>query len=238
MWGNALAAKWGYRTRDEAWIIGVIGGSIGVLTGIEIGMLQARLVEYGYFSPYVAVTAIVAARFCIRAGLLTALLSVLLWDFCISPSKYPGVSDLMAFASAFVVAVAVAPRDEKTPKDPPRHTRGMPMPFTRPADKSGNGHIDASFWGVTPSQVWAEDDWCGRQYGSIYVSELQNAGRRDCPPLSWIVRDMVRAGRFGGLEAGFIHKIESAAARPDVDLQEVQEFVPLADDHPDHRRFH
>lgn len=238
---SKLAERCGYQTHESARGFVLASGVITGLVLVEIGMLQMKLVEYGYFSPFVAVAAILSAKFCVRVGLAAALLSIVTWDYFIAPPVlqwvWPGWSDLMAFASAIVGALATAPRLQP-PLGPPRRSQGTPLPFTRGRDtRDGNG-LDASFWDVVPAGTWHEDDWCGRQYGSIYLAELQNPVRRGCPPLAWIVRDMVRNQRFGGIEAGFLNRIEVAAARPEMDLQEVREIALFADDDAEHRRVH
>jgi hypothetical protein len=90
-------------------------------------------------------------------------------------------------------AVAAATRAHPAPR--------LPFVLTR----RGPGSCDSrykSLWHVTPSGVWHQDCKLGEEYARIYL-EQEQAGKL-VPLLGWIVRDMIAAGRYTGIEAAFI----------------------------------
>lgn len=74
----------------------------------------------------------------------------------------------------------------------------------------------SSFWNVRASHVWAVDDQIGREYGRLFLNARQ-ARVPGTPPLSMIMRDMVKAGRWTGVEAGFNAVIEGEGLGRDND---------------------
>lgn len=60
----------------------------------------------------------------------------------------------------------------------------------------GNGRC---YWDVISTGDWAEDCRVGEEYARIWFEASTSM-----PPLAWILRDMVAAGRWTGVEVGFI----------------------------------
>jgi hypothetical protein len=81
------------------------------------------------------------------------------------------------------------------------------LPFTSQSDD-----LDASlirtgkrFWTVTPSGNWIEDCKLGEEYARLYLERI-NTGS-STPLMCWIVADMIKAGRYTGVECGFIQAV-------------------------------
>jgi len=223
-----FAVRFGYEPTSGWSIVYVPVLACAIITASNSGLAWAHLVETGYFSPYVAATAIISSRFCVRAGVLSAVLSALFYNFFITPPvlafSVPGTADLTAYAAAIVAAFAVAPRSPKTAlssESPASLKSGLPFVETKKNGK--NGSAQAAFWSVEPSYDWKEDDMVGREYGRIYVDLIQRDGH-GAPPLAYIVNDMIRQGRVTGLEAGFSSAIEQAARRRDIHIARARSF--------------
>ena len=71
----------------------------------------------------------------------------------------------------------------------------------------GNGR---RYWGVISSGNWVDDCQVGEEYGRIYLERVKSG--EPYPLLCWIVRDMIVAGRFTGVECGFIQCVFHARA--------------------------
>lgn len=61
---------------------------------------------------------------------------------------------------------------------------------------------DKRFWSVAASGDWCEDSRKGAEYARLYVAHIRATGRG--PLLSWIVKDMIKAGSWTGIEAAFL----------------------------------
>jgi len=61
---------------------------------------------------------------------------------------------------------------------------------------------DERFWSVAASGDWGEDSRKGAEYARLYVAHMRATGRG--PLLSWIVKDMIKAGTWTGIEAAFL----------------------------------
>lgn len=211
---KAVAERMGYEALDGAKVIFIPIVTIVTLTVANIILAEAKIVKYGYISPYVAAVAILSNRVCVRAGLISALVAIPLYNFFIMPPTWafslPSVAEATAYISMLVVAVVVAPRVRwKEPPLPLTHDKSKPLPFTRKG--RGGDAADTLTWDPSPSMVWATDDYIGREYGRIYVECLRDR-TPETPPLSFIASDMVKRGAFTGVEAGFMHVVERAAA--------------------------
>lgn len=215
VWRSQIQAL-GYAPANGLWVV-----VYPVATVIGIGAAQwilAKLhqIDYAYFSPFVAVSAAISARICLRSGLLVAVLSALAFMLFLprpTDALLPNLSEFVAIASAVTVVFFTAPR--MAGGDPPeavtKPTSKDPLPFMRPR-KPGNGDDasrEASSWAVQASGNWSEDDWYGRQMAKTWRNRLKTRSG-DCPTLSMIVRDMVRGGRWTGVEAGFCSSVESS----------------------------
>lgn len=185
------------------------------LTAIILVLLVGHLlisigaVKSVYSSPFVALCAVVSNRVCIRAGMLTAILSVVCHEFFFAAPYWmlnaPTPEQAVAYGANFLAAWLVARRVPVPPKPrAPSDTR--PLPFVGPASRD-----QKSFWVVEGGRDWIKDCAVGAEYGRIYLDHM--AERSPCPALAWIVRDMVRARQWTGVEAGFMSAVERAAAR-------------------------
>lgn len=73
------------------------------------------------------------------------------------------------------------------------------LPFVR----ESAGSVD--FWAVVPSGDWSQDNAQGREHAdacAAYMRETHNAG-----VLGGVVRSMIAAGRYEGVEVGFMTRI-------------------------------
>lgn len=213
--GVTIAQRFGYEVSNGPSVWALPVAVVATLTVGNTALAALGLVEYGYFSPYVAAAAGVSARLCIRSGLLTALLSILAWDLFIVPPilalKIPSVAEAVAWSAAIVAVILCAPRAKPGPPAKPMDRRA-PLPFVRKKPDNGNGTShDASCWAPTRTGDWQADDHYGRQIGRLWVDKRQN-GEPGAPPLAFIVHDMIEDGAWSGVEAGFTHAIERAAA--------------------------
>lgn len=200
------------RTNDGTAIVVPVVAVFGLAT---FGWLLERwgLVRGFYASPFVLLAGVVANRVCIRAGLMSALLGAVVFDVVFAAPRWqlslPTVEEFLAYSSMFAIAVAVARRQPVERDPPPPHQAGQSLPFTsqRPKTTRDDGSPDGtslmamSFWSVEATEVWADDTEVGIQYGRIYMDAVRRGSA--VMPLAWIVRDMIKSGKFTGVEAGF-----------------------------------
>ncbi len=94
-------------------------------------------------------------------------------------------------------------RAEKS-RVPNRPYKRSDLAFVRVDD-----HGETNCWAVTPSGNDREDYETGFQYGREAVAFIE---QKDSPQLLiHVLQDMVKAGQFNHLEAGFAHAVASAA---------------------------
>lgn len=186
--------------------------AVTVMTAVGVTLKQGGLLTGWYFSPYLLVVGLIANRVCLRAGLLTAALSALSHEYVFAGSHlsldWPTPEMLIGYLSTIPLAVVVARRVDWMPPAPMHdtHTSDV-MPFTQ-TDRSEGG--STRYWAVEPSGVWADDVLVGAAYGRVYVDLLR---RSAAPPMGWILRDMIKAGKWTGVEAGFASIVAKAASR-------------------------
>ena len=183
----------------------ILALALAVMAGKFI--LATGLVKSIYASPFVALSALIANRVCLRAGLLTAALSVITHEFFFAAPyhqlNWPTQEQALAYAANFLAAYAVARR---VPMPPPRGpsslgAHGLPFAVIPAAD------APRVFWVAESDGDWVRDADVGQEYGRIYLEQMR-AGY--APPLGWIIRDMIAAGRYGGVEAGFCSTVALA----------------------------
>ena len=172
------------------------------------GLLAERfaIVPAWYASPYVAMVGLIASRFGTSPALLASVLSALAYNHIFIPPKWqfqplePG--EYFIYGSMVLVSFLAAPKGLIAV--PTRRKKGAipALPFTR--DGQGNGA--PVWWDVKPSGEWADDCDVGAEYARIYAEMAASGAKK--PLLAWILRDMIRAGKFGGVEAGFAQAIE------------------------------
>jgi len=184
------------------------------------GMLakNSGLLGGWYYAPYAAIVGLISNRVCLRAGLITALLSAVSHEYVFAGKSmgfdWPATEQLLGYLSTIPLAVAVGRRVDWIPPPPqPTDAVSEPMPFTQ-SDRN-RADKPRSYWAVEPSGAWSDDVDVGVAYGRIYVDRLR---RSAAPPMSWVIRDMIKAGRWTGVEAGFASTIAGAASlRSDAD---------------------
>lgn len=164
-----------------------------------------------YSSAYVMGCALVANRVCLRAGIVCAGLSAITHSYVFVHPRWafevPPPEQAIAYFTMFVVAYAVGRREavRRPPTDDPI-VPGATMPFT-----AESRHDDTRrFWVVESSGDWSEDTQVGSEYGRIYLECARRSHR--APLLGWVVADMIRGGRYTGVEAGFLSVVGRAAA--------------------------
>jgi hypothetical protein len=137
-------------------------------------------------------------------------------DLINSQPRSPTKDELVALLAAYGMARAETPTSRETEEadaasnvvmevlppapdlpfvsdHPERHARGL----------HGTGRC---FWDVKSSGVWCEDCELGAEYGRLYLEHLRRTGKPD-PLMCWIVADMIAAGRWSGVECGFVQTV-------------------------------
>ena len=201
--------------------------TVGMLTAVNDAAVDNGVYPVPYLSLYVAVVALLANRVCVRAGLLGAALSALSYDYWFSGGDHygfvtPSINEAMAYVVMFGLAVAIAPRNP--PADPPDRQSfgaGSELPFTtkdtNDLEKSLHG-VGVRYWSVEASGDWIEDCAVGSEYARIFIERVK--ARQSRPLMAWIVRDMVTAGRWTGVECGFIQGVARASAAAIMNLEQ------------------
>ena len=200
--------------------------TVGALTAVNEAAVRLGVFPLPYLSVYMAAVALLANRVCVRAGLLGAALSVVTYDFWFSGGSHtgfvvPNINEAVAYLVMFGVAVAIAPRSP--PADPPDRQifgAGSELPFTtkdtNDLEKSLHG-IGVRYWSVETSGNWIEDCAVGSEYARIFIERVK--ARKSRPLMAWIVRDMVTAGRWTGVECGFIQGVARASSAAIMNLE-------------------
>lgn len=189
---------------DSASVILIPLLAVAIAIAIGYALISIGVVKSIYSSPFVALCAFVSNRVCLRAGMVTAFLSVLAHEFCFAAPylslDWPSMEQGLAYGANFAAAYLVARRCPPAPEATARNDGSAPLPFIGTTEQS-----DKSFWVVAGGRNWTEDVTVGAEYARIYLTEART-------PLAWIMRDMVRTGRWTGVEVGFCSVIGRAAA--------------------------
>lgn len=141
----------------------------------------------------------------LRQGLIAAGLSFPWINIIHAPDRafsIPTVNEVVVYVviliSAWIVGRShdrIVALDKPVILRPPSRS-GSALPFT--------GGTSKSFWQVMPSGDWIADCEVGAAYAAIYARHVkENSGI----PLCWIVQDMIKSGRYTGIEAGFMGEI-------------------------------
>jgi hypothetical protein len=216
----AAQRRWDYDGRPRnlamaaAWTVG--------LTGFGIIAERIGIVDQWYGgAPFVALVAVIASRLGLRSALLAAALSALALNYFFLPVgqpdgfSWPDRVHWTLYGSMLIVACLVA--RTRAPNDPTTFDRGQNLPFTghtdtnntdRPGGLHSNGWV---FWDVRPTGDWSADTHLGAEYCRIWASRAQHGERR--PLLSWVLHDMIKAGKWSGIEAGWASALEQRAFR-------------------------
>lgn len=191
---------------------------VGAFTALGDLAVSARILNGWYSSPYVVLCAVAANRICVRAGVWCAVLSILAHAYVFVGERWawewPPIEQALSYASMVAVPYIVGrkekiitPRDGNESGDPAVGVQALP--FTR--DGEGDGE-SRHFWYVDASGDWGDDSHLGSEYGRIYLEHVRRSRRG--PLLAWIISDMVRKGKWSGVEVGFLSVIGRAAAAP------------------------
>lgn len=174
-------------------------------TLLGIGAEHSGLVRGWYASPYVLVSVIAAIHGGRKSGYLAAALSMMAFNFVFVTPQYaftfPSIEELVAYVSMFAGAFVAGGHAHPPSETSIPSTYKGPLPFVREKKDDDQRRM---FWDVLPSGDWTEDCLVGTEFARIYSLQI---GTRGAPLLSWIVRDMIHAGRFTGVEAGFINSL-------------------------------
>lgn len=215
---NRTIAPQGTRLAIEpaSYILAISFGGVAGL--VIVGMIAEWVfkLDYFYASPFVALVAVIANRVCIKAGVIAAALSSIAHLFFFVPEKWafeiPPTAQLVSYVSMFAIAVIVA-RREPIPPPPPATLDLSNLPFTsvrKDKDKGAGLHKTANcYWSVEPTGQWVKDIKIGEEYARVYVHRVASKAR--APLAAWIIRDMIVAGNFSGVEAGFVQGLTRMA---------------------------
>jgi hypothetical protein len=185
---------------------------VTLLTAMGITLLHLKLISNLNLSLYVAVVAFISNRVCAKSGLIAAALSVLQYEWCFADGVWRLNTPLPEQAFTYVsMCGAVYLVGRHTPPWQPPNVRDQtaePLPFTS-ISKSDQSET-RSCWDVRASGLWGDDSKLGLGYGLIYVERLRSPA--PAPLLGHIVKDMMRRGKFSGIEAGFLSMVSLAAS--------------------------
>lgn len=99
----------------------------------------------------------------------------------------------------------------------------MGLPFVRQRDKTevdlSAGILPRDFWSIGETGDYEADFRLGKMLAERYIDLL--ASDDFMPLLGVIVQDMIRKGRFAGVEIGFLHLVEEHAFRGACEAQPV-----------------
>jgi hypothetical protein len=191
--------------------------AIAIACVVGMSLVGFALERFGfvrgfYASPYVALVTAITLRLGRIPGYVAAIASALAFNFVFaapSPTlrmafSLPGNEELLAYASmlavVYFVSATIPPRTPE--RNSGRYTG--PLPFVR-EDEDDDGPR-RNFWSVISTGEWSSDNDVGQEYGRIYIDRIRLGA---APLLCWIVRDMIRAGRYSGVEAGFMSAVSA-----------------------------
>jgi len=186
---------------------------VGVFSLLGEILLWSGTLNGWYSSGYVVLVALCANRICLRSGLLCAVLAVMVHVYVFVHPRWlfvmPPLEQVVAYASMIAAAVLLARRAPSNIEINDGLARGSTLPFI---DKSPSSSANGRYWHVPEGTGdWQEDSQLGSEYGRIYVEQWASKGTG--PLFPWIVRDMVRSGRWSGIEAGFTGVVGRLALR-------------------------
>ena len=174
-------------------------------------LLSLKLMSDVYASPLVLIVVLVAMRVGRVGGYIGAVASALTYNYWFvgllhAGFVYPMAPELTAYAAMFIGAHIIGGRADAPPHQEGSGRYAGSLPFVRDKDDS----TKRDFWAVNANGIWSDDCTVGHEYGRIYLARCTHYG---APALAWIVRDMIRAGRYTGVEAGFSGALANALPR-------------------------
>ncbi len=213
-WAQQCAA-WVRAGDRSAYLYPII--AVFLMTAASAAAVKADILLY--VSPYVALVAIMANRVCVRAGLLSALLSIPVYNGLFAGAPHfgfhaPSFGEIAAYVSMIFAALMVAPR--RQPPERRIYDAGSSLPFTSNGRNEngdrGNGGLHGNgirYWDVRHTGNWKEDCEVGTEYARIFIERARAGEPR--PLIGWIVRDMIFRGVWSGVEAGFMQGVGRAS---------------------------
>jgi hypothetical protein len=210
--------RWEYDGNPKNLIIGALS-SLAFTLGLDV-LENLKIWEAGFGPPMVLLVGFVASRLGLRAGLVCALagmisMEFLLYDasFRFMPTSTIKVSIYgCSFAAALLFARVAAPTANRV------FDRGPDLPFTRrsngPDEKGNGGGLHGNgwiYWDARASGKWPEDIQVGAEYARIWAERAMSG--ESYPRLPWIIYDMIKSGRWSGVEASFASALERMALR-------------------------
>lgn len=220
----ALRTEWQRRWDFNGSPKKLVIAALAIATVDVLGMVAEHytLVPQFYGAPFVAVVAVIASRLGMRSGLLASTIASLSCNYLFQGDpphggfNWPTSGEWLIYLSMFAVSIAVA--RVRQPPNTRVFDRGPDLPFTSRSDgqdgKPNGGGMEGSpwvYWDVRPSGKWAEDTHLGTEYLRILDNRFRNSEL--VPQLSWIFHDMVRMGRWSGVESGFCSALQKLAFR-------------------------
>lgn len=157
-------------------------------------------------------------------GLLTAALSAFILYFLVVPvagDDIVAAEIFVNFASLSSIAVAVTKIGGKTLLS---YNPGYISRWLKHVETTSTGR---SFWCVTPSGSYIKDCQSGVQLARETLVHVESRG--GAYVLVYTLADMVRQGRYSGVEAGFVSELARRLASEETKLS-------VADDNPDDGR--
>lgn len=212
--GRVLALVTGRRCHVVVCPIAMISTCAAVGVALEYSALINRF----YASPLVVAIAVASVRHGVRGGLVAALFSAAIWNCVFVPPAWawnlPTPDEWMAYGAMLGAALVglAAPREQDQTPPPIVEIDRERLPFQATRRDKSNGSSAPCWWDVSVADVWHEDCQVGAEYGRIFVDAVR--ARQATPMLGWIVRDMIKAGRFTGVECGFLSGVSAAILPP------------------------
>lgn len=172
----------------------------GALVAFGFLMRQTGVIGGLFASPFVLATAIVALTYGRTAAVMSALIGIgafHCWGLGNDALlEWPRNEEWMAHATLLVTAI-ILPRYSISADCNDAAPYHGPLPFAAVG-------TERNWWSVEASGEWQYDCRVGAEYARLYAERMSKG---NAPPLAWIVRDMVQAGRYTGVEAGFVSAI-------------------------------
>lgn len=227
---GALRSEWSARWSNDGKISNLLfaAASVGAMTGAGVAVNRYAAGDAGhwYGSPFVVLVAVLAGRLGLRSGLLAAALACVALEALFFEGPLSLTARALVYPSLFAAAILVA--RPKPPSTTTVYDRGQNLPFTGrtgddngPSDPPGGLHSTGQrYWDVRPSGQWAEDCHVGAEYCRIWLNRMRN--HEPYPIMPWILHDMIRTGRWSGIEAGFASFLERCVRTPSGDVRAEQ----------------
>lgn len=211
--------RWEFDGNPRNLLIGAL--SAAAITLVFVAIREWRILDIVPYGPWMTLlVGVVSNRLGMRSGLVCAGVGI----FCLEvffygegfTTTWPITIQISSYSCMVGAAIFLArPRADHAGRI---IDRGQDLPFTRRRE-DGNGGlhgIGSIYWDAPATGNWFDDAHVGSEYLRILAHRVEGGER--APMLPWIIHDMIRAGRWSGVEAGFASALEKLAfrrARPD-----------------------